>query len=75
MRHGSLESDAFRAAFLAETVGVAPSGARSFPAARERRMKLLADLAEEHLAVGALLSLAVDGAPARLPPLTLGATR
>lgn len=74
MWHGSLESDPFRAAFLAETVGVAPSGA-SFPAARERRMGLLADLVEEHLDVEALLDLARSGAPASLPTLTLEATR
>ncbi|WP_131105771.1 cobyric acid synthase [Ornithinimicrobium sufpigmenti] len=74
MWHGSLESDAFRSAFLAETVGVAPSGA-SFPAARERRIELLADLVEEHLDVGALLDLARGGAPAGLPTLTLGAAR
>ena len=35
----------------------------SFPAARERRLDLLADLVEEHLDVDALLDLAVDGAP------------
>ncbi len=72
MWHGSLESDGFRAAFLAQTVGLPPSGA-SFPAARERRMELLADLVEEHLDVGALLDLARGGAPAGLPLLALGA--
>src|SRR5690606_8336337 len=42
MRHGSFEDDALRGAFLAETLGLAPSGV-SFPAARDRRLELLAD--------------------------------
>ena len=70
MWHGSLESDEFRAAFLAEVADLAPSGA-SFPAARERRIELLADLVEEHLDVEMLLALARDGAPASLPVLTV----
>ncbi len=72
MWHGSLEGDAFRAAFLAEALGCAPSGVR-FAAARERRLDLLADLAEEHLDVDALLALAREGAPAGLPALAPGA--
>ncbi|ADH67042.1 cobyric acid synthase [Nocardiopsis dassonvillei] len=72
MWHGSLEGDAFRAAFLAEALGCAPSGVR-FAAARERRLDLLADLAEEHLDVDALLALAREGAPAGLPVLAPGA--
>jgi len=67
MVHGSLEDDAARAAYLAETLGVA--SAVSFPAARERRLDLLGDLVEEHLDVGALLALARGGAPADLPVL------
>ncbi len=48
MWHGSLEGDAFRTAFLAEVARLRglpwrPSGV-SFPAARERRIDLLADL-------------------------------
>jgi adenosylcobyric acid synthase len=74
MWHGSLEGDAFRAAFLAEIAGLSPSGA-SFPAARERRMELLADLVEEHLDVDALLRLARHGAPTDLPTLTVGGGR
>ncbi|MDN4172627.1 cobyric acid synthase [Nocardioides sp. SOB77] len=74
MWHGSLEGDAFRAAYLADAVGLAPSGV-SFPAARERRLELLADLVEEHLDVDALLGLARDGAPAGLPTLELGLAR
>jgi len=77
--HGSLESDGFRSAYLAgvaEAVGAtwAPSGV-SFPAARERRFELLADLAEAHLDVDALLALARDGAPADLRVLEPGAGR
>jgi len=66
--HGSLESDAFRAAFLARTLGLTPSGV-SFSAARERRLDLLADLVEEHLDVPALLALARGGVPDDLPLL------
>lgn len=72
MWHGSLEGDAFRAAFLAEVADLSPSGA-SFPAVRERRMELLADLVEEHVDVDALLALARGGAPASLPVLTVPA--
>lgn len=74
MWHGSLEDDAFRAAFLAEVVDLPRSGV-SFPAARERRLELLADLVEEHLDVDALLALARGGAPAGLPTLELGLVR
>lgn len=74
MWHGSLEGDAFRAAFLAEVLGREPSGVR-FGAARERRLDLLADLAEEHLDVDALLALAREGAPADLPALAPGSSR
>ncbi len=69
MWHGSLESDAFRAAFLAQTLAVASDA--SFPAARERRLELLADLVEEHLDVDALLDLARNGPPVDLPTLDL----
>ena len=69
MWHGSLEDDDFRATFLAQVLGVEPSGV-SFAAARERRFDLLADLVERHLDVDALLALARDGAPAR-PPVSL----
>lgn len=70
MWHGSLESDDFRSALLAEVAdcaGVArePSGV-CFDDARERRLDLLGDLAEEHLDVDGLLALARDGAPAML---------
>lgn len=72
MRHGYLEDDALRAAFLRETLRLAPSGV-SFPAARERRLDLLGDLIEEHLDVDALLELAHGGPPPGLPFLAPGA--
>ncbi len=74
MWHGSLEGDALRGAFLGEVAGPAwsPSGV-SFAARRERRFELLADLAEEHLDVDALVSLARAGAPTGLPFLPPGA--
>ncbi|MGE2733404.1 cobyric acid synthase [Mycolicibacterium vaccae] len=72
MWHGALEGDTLRARFLAETLGVAASGV-SFPAARERRLDLLADLVETHLDVDTLLSLAASGAPQDLPFLPPGA--
>ncbi|WP_046320828.1 cobyric acid synthase, partial [Mycobacterium sp. UM_Kg1] len=72
MRHGCLEVDAVRAAFLSDALGLAPSGV-SFPAARERRLDLLGDLIEEHLDVDALLELAGGGPPSGLPFLPPGA--
>ena len=72
MRHGCLEVDALRSAFLADTLGLAPSQV-SFPAARERRLDLLGDLIEEHLDVEALLELAGGGAPSGLAFLPPGA--
>ncbi len=67
MYHGSLESDEFRRAFLADAATSAgrefvPSTA-SFAAARARRLDLLGDLVEKHLDVDALLTLAREGAP------------
>jgi adenosylcobyric acid synthase len=79
MWHGSLESDGFRQALLAEVASIAgltrvPSGV-SFPERREARLDLLGDLVEEHLDVDALLSLAETGAPTGLRVLPPGATR
>lgn len=71
MWHGSLEDDAFRAAFLRETLGV--SSRTSFPEARDRRLDLLGDLVEQHLDVDALLNLAADGCAPSLPFLPPGA--
>jgi adenosylcobyric acid synthase len=79
MWHGSLESDGFREALLAE---VAARAGRSrapstvvFAERREARLDLLGDLVEQHLDVGALLDLARTGAPAGLPVLPPGASR
>jgi adenosylcobyric acid synthase len=71
MVHGSMEDDATRAAYLRDALGV--TSRASFPAARDRRLDLLADLAEEHLDVDALLDLAHAGAPAGLRLLAPGA--
>ncbi|HJR90620.1 MAG TPA: cobyric acid synthase [Aeromicrobium sp.] len=76
MRHGALESDETRAALLdlvAAAVGQTwqPSTI-SFASAREERLNLLGDLAEEHLDVDALLELARTGAP-EVPLLAPGA--
>ena len=78
MWHGSLESDGFRSALLAEVAeraGVTrePSGV-CFADARERRLDLLGDLAEAHLDVDGLLALAREGAPV-MPVLQPGAQR
>lgn len=61
MVHGSLEDDGARARYLADALGV--TSRASFPAARSRRIDLIADLVEEHLDVDALLELARSGAP------------
>jgi adenosylcobyric acid synthase len=71
MWHGSLEGDEFRGAFLATALARPPSTV-SFPAARERRLDLLADIVERHLDVDALVALARGGAPAGLPVLPPG---
>ncbi len=91
MWHGTLESDGFRSAFLAEVAesarGVAERGREaggpglarvasgvSFAAARAARLELLADLAESHLDLDAILELARSGAP-EMPLLQPGASR
>ena len=79
MWHGSLESDAFRGAFLAEVAtavgrGRGPSTV-SFAERREARLDLLGDLVSTHLDVEALLDLALTGAPVGLPVLPPGAQR
>lgn len=72
MWHGSLEGDAFRAAFLRETLGL-PRSSVSFPVAREHRLDLLGDLVEQHLDVDSLLELVRRGSPQDLPFLPPGA--
>ncbi|MGZ4494894.1 MAG: cobyric acid synthase, partial [Nocardioides sp.] len=74
--HGSLEGDAFRAAWLREVAALlgrelAP-GDVSFAAVREDRIDRLADAVEEHLDVDRLLALAQDGPPAGLPVVAGG---
>ncbi len=71
MVHGALEDDATRARYLADALGV--TSRASFAAARERRLDLLADLAEEHLDVDALLALAHTGPLSDVPLLPPGA--
>ncbi len=74
--HGSLDGDAFRAAWLAEAArlrgheGFAP-GAVSFVAQRDARIDRLADAVEEHLDVDRLLDLALQGPP-QVPVVTGG---
>lgn len=60
MWHGSLEGDEFRRAFLGATLSTEPSTV-SFAAARAQRLDRLGDLAEQHLDVDALLTLARRG--------------
>lgn len=81
MWHGTLESDGFRSGLLAEVArGAGADGAGreraasqvSFARAREARLDLLADLAEAHLDLDALLDLARSGPP-DLPVLPPGA--
>lgn len=73
MWHGSLEGDAFRAAFLHETLGLDTSGI-SFRAARERRLDLLGDLVEQQLDIPALIELMYAGPPKNLVFLPPGAS-
>ncbi|MFC4784447.1 cobyric acid synthase [Nocardioides sp. MAHUQ-72] len=75
--HGLLECDGFRQAWLGQAAAAAgtsyaPAGV-CFAERREARFELLADLAEEHLDVGALLDLALSGPPPGLPLLAPGA--
>ena len=78
MWHGSLESDAFRRAFLIDAPrragrSFAPSTV-NFSERREARLELLGDLVEQHLDVDALLDLVITGAPGGLPVLPPGGT-
>ncbi|HET6860229.1 MAG TPA: cobyric acid synthase, partial [Streptomyces sp.] len=76
--HGSLESDAFRRAFLREVAAAAgrrfvPAPDTSFEALREEQLDRLGDLIEEHADTDALLRLIESGAPAGLPFIAPGA--
>jgi adenosylcobyric acid synthase len=80
--HGTLESDAFRRAFLTEVAGLAGrdftvAPGTDFAAARQARLDTLGDLVAEHLDTDALRRLIEQGPPAGLPvipPAGLGSS-
>ncbi len=70
--HGTLESDDFRRAFLAEIAALAgrdftPRPGTSFAAIRQARLDTLADLVADHLDEAAVDRLIEQGAPPGLP--------
>ncbi|MGV9250184.1 cobyric acid synthase [Streptomyces sp. NPDC003697] len=76
--HGSLESDAFRRAFLREVAAAAgrrfvPAPDTSFAALREQQLDRLGDLIEQHADTDALWRLIESGAPRGLPFIPPGA--
>ncbi|MFD9815792.1 cobyric acid synthase [Streptomyces sp. NPDC059080] len=76
--HGSLESDAFRRAFLRRVAADAgrafvPAPDTGFGALREEQLDRLGDLIEEHADTGALLRLIEEGVPPGLPFVPPGA--
>ncbi|MER6722858.1 cobyric acid synthase [Streptomyces halstedii] len=76
--HGSLESDAFRRAFLGEVARAAGRRFRaapdtSFAALREEQLDRLGDLVEEHADTDALWRLIEAGPPKGLPFVPPGA--
>ncbi|WP_415954152.1 cobyric acid synthase [Streptomyces sp. KLOTTS4A1] len=76
--HGSLESDAFRRAFLRAVAADAgrrfvPADDTSFGVLREEQLDRLGDLIEEHADTSALLRLIETGAPPGLPFIAPGA--
>ncbi|AJT67908.3 Cobyric acid synthase [Streptomyces lydicus] len=76
--HGSLESDAFRRAFLRRVAADAgrafvPAPDTSFGALREEQLDRLGDLIEEHADTDALLRLIEKGVPEGLPFVPPGA--
>ncbi|MEU0668735.1 cobyric acid synthase [Streptomyces lavendulocolor] len=76
--HGSLESDGFRRAFLAEVARAAgrrfvPAPDTSFGALREEQLDTLGDLIEEHADTDALWKLIEQGPPTGLPFIAPGA--
>ncbi|MFD8546958.1 cobyric acid synthase [Streptomyces sp. NPDC059649] len=76
--HGSLESDAFRRAFLRRVAADAgrafvPAPDTRFGALREEQLDRLGDLIEEHADTGALLRLIEKGVPEGLPFVPPGA--
>ncbi|MGH3660497.1 MAG: cobyric acid synthase [Micromonosporaceae bacterium] len=75
--HGVFEGDAFRRAWLVEVARLRGAsgfqvGDVSFAQLRQEWIDRLADAAEEHLDVDALLDLARDGAPQALPVIRGG---
>ena len=80
--HGTLESDAFRRAFLTEVAGLAGrdftvAPGTDFAAARQARLDTLGDLVADHLDTEALGRLIEHGPPAGLPvipPAGLGSS-
>jgi adenosylcobyric acid synthase len=76
MWHGTLESDGFRTALLAEAAAAAGVSRVAsdlvFARCREARLDLLGDLVTEHLDLDRLLELALSGAPSGLPVLAPG---
>ncbi len=71
-RHGTLECDDFRRAFLADVAALAGRGCTpqpdtSFAAIRQARLDTLADLAADHLDQAAVDRLIEHGAPPGLP--------
>jgi adenosylcobyric acid synthase len=80
--HGTLESDAFRRAFLTEVAGLAGrdftvAPGTDFAAARQARLDALGDLVAEHLDTEALRRLIEHGPPTGLPvipPAGLGSS-
>lgn len=76
--HGSLESDAFRRAFLRRVAAdsgraFVPAPDTSFAALREEQLDRLGDLIEEHADTAALLRLIEGGPPPGLPFVPPGA--
>ncbi|MFG2893227.1 cobyric acid synthase [Streptomyces sp. NPDC048248] len=76
--HGSLESDAFRRAFLRQVAAAAgrafvPAPDTCFGALREEQLDRLGDLIEEHADTDALLRLIEEGVPQGLPFVPPGA--
>jgi adenosylcobyric acid synthase len=78
--HGTLESDAFRRAFLTEVAALSGreftvSAGTSFAALREARLDVLGDLVADHLDTAALRRLISGGPPpglAMIPPAGRG---
>ncbi|MBW3639674.1 MAG: cobyric acid synthase [Actinobacteria bacterium] len=77
VRHGALESDGMRRAYLAEVAQAAGRrwlpGTVAFEAVRQARLDALGDLVADHLDTGAVLQLITSGVPGGLPFVPPGA--